>query len=215
MVFIVDIQNVSEDLSTAVLRDVSQYGGSSPDRNELALYLYLYKRDASDVDTPITVDNSDPLNVVAWSFDLPAADGVFVAVIFGFYIWSAGTYANGDCVYYSGSYYKANTSTTSTPGADSTWDLISDIKAEVTGNTTVEQTQAYAWSDAHSSSGALADQLADLAPSVRDGRCRDFNKASKVLWLGALLESAYANFRRADYQDAQSSIDYIQQNVAA
>jgi len=214
MTFITDIENTSEDLSTAELRDISQYGGSNPDRDQLALYVYLYKRDAQNNDTQITVTNTSPLTANAWSFALPAQDGVFVAIVFGFYIWSAGTYTLGTCRYYNGYYYKANTSTSSTPGSDSTWDLITDILGTCSGNTSVEQTQTYNWSDAHCSSGKLGDRLADFAPSVRDGRCKDVNKAMQVLFGAAMIESAFVNFRRGDYTAAQSSIDFTQANYA-
>jgi len=215
MTFLTDIENVSEDLSTAELVDVSQYGGSNPDRDELALYVYLYKRDAQENDTQITVDNNNPLTANAWSFVLPAADGVFVAIVFGIYVWSAGTYPSGTARYYNGIYYISNTSTSSTPGVDSTWDVVSDILGELSGNTTVEETQTYNWSAAHSESGQLGDAIADFAPSVLDGRCKDYGKAAKVLYGAALIESAFVNFRRADYVQAQTSIDFVQANYAA
>lgn len=215
MVFITAIENVSSDLATAELSDLSQYGGSNPDRNELALYAYLYKRDAQNNDTQITLNNDNPTTVAAWSFTLPAADGVFVAIIFGFYIWSAGTYPSGTCRYHSGAYYKSNTSTSSTPGTDGTWDVISDILAECTGNATVEQTQTYNWSAARSSSGPIGDALADLGPKIIRGKCRDWNDAAQVLQGAGMINSAYMNFLRGDYQDAQSVIDFVQANMAA
>ncbi len=215
MTFLTAIENWASDLSTAQLRDLSQYGGSNPLRSALALYVYLYKRDAQNNDTPITIDNTNPLTANSWTFALPAPDGVFVAIVYGFYIWTAGTYPAGTARYHNGVYYKANTSTFSTPGADSTWDVLTDIQAEVTGNTSVEQTQTYNWSAAHSMTGPLGDILADFGPTVRNGKCRDLDRLTNVLYGAAMIESAFTNFRAGDYQDAQSVIDYVQANLAA
>lgn len=215
MTFLTAIENVSADLTTAELRDLSQYGGSNPNRSQLALYVYLYKRDAQNNDTAISISNTIPLTANSWSFALPLPDGVFVAIVFGFYIWSAGTYPSGTARYYNGSYYLANTSTSSVPGADGTWTLITDVRGQVTGNITVEQTQTYNWSAAHSQSGKLGDALADFGPSVINGKCRDLVKVLNVLTPAGLIESAFTNFRAGDYQTAQSTIDYIQNNYAA
>ena len=60
-----DIEDASSDLTTAVLVDLTVFGGVNPARNTLAAYLYLYKRDSSQTDTPVTVDNSSPLTTVS------------------------------------------------------------------------------------------------------------------------------------------------------
>lgn len=207
--FVTDIENVSADLSIAYLVDLTTYGGGNPARNALALYLYLYKRDAQSNDTQISVDNSNPLTVTQWSFTLPSPDGIFVAVIFGFDIWQAGTYSNLDCVYYNGAYYRANTATSQTPGSGGNWTLITDILATCSGNATVEQSQTYNFSAARAEAGQLGDAMADLGNKIKDGKCKNWEEAAAVLTGAGLIESAWTNFRRGDYSNAQSIMDFV------
>jgi hypothetical protein len=215
--FITTITNVSADLTTAQLVDLTTYGGSSPDRDELALYAYLYKRTADLTDTQISLDNTSPLTVNAWSFALAANDGWYVAVIFGFPIWSAGTFNLNECVYHDGVYYVANTTTTEEPGTGGDWDVISDILAEVLNldDSGVYITTTNNFSTDRSGAGPVGDALADLGPDIKAGKCKDWAQAADVITGGALIQSAWANFRRADYQEAQEIIDYVQQNYAA
>src|SRR6478609_3868502 len=119
--YVTGISEQSADLSTAVLFDYTNWGNSgNPLRSTLALFIQLFKRDINDIDTPITVDNSLPLTVTQWSFNLTSTDGNYPAVIFGYPIWAAGTYATGNCVYYSvdGNYYQALSTTSATPGSN-------------------------------------------------------------------------------------------------
>ncbi len=216
MVFLADIQNVESNLATAQLVDLTTYGGSNPDRDTLALYLYFYKRAADNTDTPLTIDNSSPDTVTAWDFALPSQDGNFVYIIFGFEIWSAGTYDLNDCVYHSGVYYKANTSTSGTPGASGDWDVITDILAEVlnlgSGNVTI--TQGYAFSTAVAEAGPIGDAMATVGPRIVNGTCRNLNEVAGTLYGAALIESAWMNFRRQDYTEAQEIMDFVDQQFA-
>ena len=88
--YITQIQRESADGTTAVLKDLTTY--TSPARNTLALFLKLVKRSAALVDTAITIDNSIPLTVPEWTFNL-AGGGWYRATLFGFPIYAAGTYA--------------------------------------------------------------------------------------------------------------------------
>lgn len=209
--FVTSIQNESADLVTAELADLTTY--SSPARSALALYAYLYKRDAALSDTAITIDNTDPVNVTLWSFALAANDGWYVGIVFGFPIWAAGSFDADECVYHGGNYYKANTTTTQTPGG-AQWDLISDILAEVLNlaNSGVYITQTNNFSSARSESGTLGDNLAALGQRIISGSCKNWEDASSVLYPAALIESAWVNFRRGDNVPAQEIIDYVQQN---
>ena len=211
LTFVMDIENFSADLSTAVLTDLTVYGGSNPARSALALYIYFYKRSADLTDTQITIDNTSPTTANQWSFTLPQNDGVFVGSAYGFTIWSAGTYALNACVYYAtdGKYYIANTSTSQTPGG-SEWTLITDILATVTGNSSVQQGQFYCWSSARSSSGALGDAMADLGNRIKEGKCKNWEGSGTVLNGAAAIESAFVNFRRTNYVSAQQIIDWVQ-----
>lgn len=213
--FVTAVDHESADLTTGRLTDLTTY--TSPARNALALYAYLYKRDVSSVDTAVTVSNADPLNVTYWEFSLADADGWYVAIIFGFPIWSAGTYALNKCVYHSGVYYKANTSTTETPGAGSEWDVITDIQAEVLNlaDSGVYITQTNNFSTARSEAGTLGDNLAALGQKIINGKCKNWEDAGSTLFPAALIESAWVNFRRGDNVNAQDIIDYVQERFAA
>ncbi len=218
MVFLADIENVEADLSGAQLVDLTTYCGANPDRDTLALYLYLYKRAVGDIDTQITVDNTAPDTVTAWDFALPTEDGNFVYIIFGFVIWTAGSYTLNNCVYHSGAYYKALTTTSATPGTDPTkWALITDILGEVLNlaNSNVTITQGYAFSTAVAEAGPIGDAMAALGPRIIAGQCKNLNDASATIYGAALIESAWMNFRRQDYTAAQEIMDYVDQQFAA
>lgn len=212
--FVTQIQNESADLVTADIVDLTTY--TTPARTDLALYMYLYKRAADLTDTSITVSNTDPENVESWEFSLSANDGWYVAILFGFPIWSAGSYAQYKCVYHSGNYYKASTSTTGTPGVSVDWVLITDILAEVLNlaNSGVYITQTNNFTTARSESGDLGDNLAALGQNIQSGKCKNWEDAASAIYPAALIESAWVNFRRGDNTEAQNIIDYVQQNWA-
>jgi hypothetical protein len=213
MTFVTAIDSEAADLSTAEIVDLSTY--TSPARDELALYLYLYKRDSSLSDTAVSVSNTDPLNVTAWSFTV-IGDGWYRAILFGFPIWAPGTYAANKCVYYSGNYYKANTSTAQTPGG-ANWDLITDILSEVLNlyNSGVEITQTNNFTTMNAEASPLGDQLQDLGPKIRTGKCKNINDAVTVLLGESLIDSAWFNFERGDNVEAQQIIDYVNSQWAA
>lgn len=210
------ISNVSADLLTADLVDNTVYGTPNADRDDLAAYLYLYKRNAQQEDTAVIIDNTSPLTATRWSFSL-AGDGWYRAILFLFPVWTAGAYVADNCVYHSGSYYKANTSTTETPGAGSEWDLITDILNEVLdlsgSNVTVGQTNNFTTPNAEA--GILGNNLQDLGPSIKSGKCKDVNAATTVLFGEALYDSAWNNFARGDNVEAQEIIDFINNQWAA
>lgn len=212
LTILTDIESVSADLTTANLVDLTTYGGSNAARNTLALYLYLYKRDATLSDTAITVSNSSPLSVTSWSFAL-AGDGLYRAIVFAFPIWTAGTYTMNSCVYYNGSYYMANTGTSQTPGG-ANWTLITDILGTVLSlsgsGVTIGQTNNF--TTAILESGAQGDALQDLGPSIKAGKCKDWNKAADILYWEGLIDSAWMNFERGDYAEAQEIVDFITSN---
>lgn len=218
MVFIADIQNVAADLSTAQLVDLTTYGSANPNRNTLALYAYLYKRDAANADTQITLVNTAPTTVTAWDFALPTQDGNFVYIIFGFTIWTAGQYTLNNCVYYSGSYYKALTTTSVTPGSDPTkWQLLTDILGQVLNlsSSNVVVTQGYAFSTAVAEAGPIGDEMAAFGAKFIGGKCKNLNDAAASVYGAALIESAWMNFRRQDYVPAQNIMDFVDQQFAS
>lgn len=216
LAILTSIENVSEDVLTADLVDLTVYGGVNADRNEVALFLYLYKRDAENNDTAVTVSNADPENVTEWNFNL-AGDGTYRAILFVFPIWAAGSYVQNNCVYHGGAYYKANTSTTGTPGSSADWTLITDILSEVlnlaSSNVTIGQTNNF--TAAYAEANIVGDELQDLGPKIKAGKCKNINDAAQTLFLESLIDSAWMNFERGDTQEAQSIMDYVNSQYAA
>lgn len=218
VVFLTDIEQVDASISTAQLTDITNYNTQGVLRSTLALYAFLYKRDANSSDTQIALDNSNPLSVTFWQFNLPSQDGIFVAQIFGIPIWSAGTYTQNQCVYYSGNVYYVNaSSTTQTPGG-ADWTIIptANIPSVIPGlsSNNVSQTQTYNFSAAHSATGVMANSLADLGLQIKDGRCKNWNQAAGVLTGAALIDSAWTNFRAGNYITCQQIMDYLQATTA-
>lgn len=205
--FITSIRNVSADVTTAEIQDLSVY--TSPLRSALALYAYIYKRDAALDDTVVAVDNSDPLNVSSWAFYLNG-DGLYVAIVFGFEVWSAGSYAQNECVYHDGAYYRATTSTNQEP-PHADWDEITDIQSEVLnlGSANVYITQTNNFTTAIIESGKVGDVLQALGQKIIQGKIKNSDDCASALYGAGLTESAWVNFRRGDYQDAQEIVDYI------
>jgi hypothetical protein len=216
LAILTDIENVSADVTTADLVDLTTYGGANADRNDLALYLYLYKRSADLTDTQITITNNDPLNVVQWNFSLNG-DGWYRAIVFAFPIWVAGSYVLNNCVYYNGGYWMANTSTTGTPGVSANWTAITDILADVlnlsNSNVTIGQTNNFTTASAEVN--IIGNDLQDLGPKIRMGKCKDINDAARVLLGEGLIDSAWMNFERGDVVEAQQIVDYVNSQWAA
>jgi len=208
---ITDIENISADVATGQLVDLTTWG--TPARDTVALYTYLYKRSALEVDVAVTIDNTDPLNVTAWTFTL-AGDGWYRAIVFAFPIWTAGTYAANKAVYHSGAYYIANTSTSGTPGSSGDWDLVTDVLAQVLNlsNSGVTIGQTNNFTTAIVEAGTLGNNLQDLGPSIKAGKCRDINDAVTVLQGEGLVDSAWMNFERGDNVQAQEIVDYLTAN---
>jgi len=216
VVFNTDIENVSSDLTTAQLVDITHY--TSPARSTLYLYAYLFKRASDNTDTQLTLDNSAPNTVTAWTFSLPQQDGTIVAIIFGFTGWTPGTYTLGNSVYYNGSYYRVNVASTSgTPGISPDWTLITNILSEVLNlaNSNVNITQTYNFSAVRAATGPLGDALASFGLSVKSGKCKDWQQASSVIIGGTLISAAWTLFRSANYSAEQDIMDYLDAQTAS
>lgn len=216
VVFSTTISNVSSDLSTAQLLDTTIY--TTPARNSLYLYAYLFKRSSDNTDTQLTLDNSAPNTVTQWTFSLPQQDGTFVSIIFGFTAWSAGIYTLGNSVYYNGSYYRVGVASTSgVPGVSPDWILITNILAEVLNlaNSNVSITQTYNFSAARAATGPLGDSLANFGLSVKFGKCKDWQQASSAMIGGTLISSAWTLFRSGNYSAEQDIMDYLDAQTAS
>ena len=117
-------------------------------------------------------------------------------------------------MYYNGSYYRANTGTSGTPGVSVDWTLITDILGTVLdlsgSGVTIGQTNNFTTAILEAST--QGDALQDLGPSVKAGKCKDWNKAADILYWEGLIDSAWMNFERGDYVEAQEIVDFITAN---
>lgn len=216
--YVTDISEQSADLSTAVLFDLTNWGNSgNPARNTKALFLQLFKRDINNVDTAITIDNSSPLSVTQWNFQLAATDGNYPAVIFGYEIWSAGSYEAGNCVYYSvdGKYYQALSDTSAVPGSDELiWKTLTDpTSIENEENTLVDVGYTMNFNTGHIEI-PISDELETLADKIESGKCRDVDQLLKSLKGVALLNGAWVNHWRIKDTQAQAIVDFVTSKYA-
>ena len=209
--YITQIQRESADGTTAVLKDLTTY--TSPARNTLALFLKFVKRSALLVDTSITIDNSIPLTVTEWTFNL-AGGGWYRAAIFGFPIYSAGTYAANACVYYStnGRYYKSKSGgVVSVPTTTADWDELTDpTSIENTASTNVEINYTDNWTT-YDADVPVGDQLALLSDQIVNGVPKDWEDTTVALIGLALINGSWVKHYRTLNQDGQKIVDFINQ----
>ncbi len=208
--FITQIERESADGSTAVLKDYTTY--TDPARNTLALFLRLVKRSAELVDTAIEIDNSIPLTVDEWTFDL-AGGGWYYATIFGFPVWAAGTYNIDECVYYStnGRYYQANANgVVSVPTEVADWTELTDPTSieDIDTNVAINYTHNFTTYDAEIPVG---DQLESLADQIIDGVPKDWEDTTLALLGLALLNGAWVKHYRVKNQQGQRIVDFVNQ----
>lgn len=216
VVFSSDIESVDATLSTAQLTDITNYNSQGVLRNTLAVVIFLFKRDANSVDTPITIDNTSPLTATYWTFTLPAQDGVFISLMYGFPVWAPATFTQNQTVYYAGNYYYVNVASTSQTPGGSNWTLIptANIPTVIAGlspqPSNLSQTQTYNFSAAHVATGIMANSLSDIGLKIVEGKCRNWQDAAQVLVGASLIDSAWTNFRGSNYTTCQAIIDYLQ-----
>lgn len=103
------------------------YGSPNAAFSDYAHYVILRKKNVNSVpDAVLSLDTYNPLSSTVFTYER-TLDGWYEATKLNILKWTAGSYVLGDVRYYSGTIYKANTATSSTPGADSTWDAVTDL----------------------------------------------------------------------------------------
>lgn len=119
-----------------VLTNPGGYGAPNAAFNSYAHYVILRKKNVNSVaDVVLTLDSYNPLSSVTFTYPR-TLDGWYEASKLNIPIWSAGSYVSGTVKYYSGTVYKSNTTTSSTPGADGTWVAVTDLTT-IEGNSTI------------------------------------------------------------------------------
>ena len=96
----------NSDATEGTITDTTVYGGAEFDRNEVAVYLQLWKMDEDEEETVQTIDNDEPDTNTTWVFD-SETDGWYRALITIIPNWVSGNYAAGNVVYYNGDLYES------------------------------------------------------------------------------------------------------------
>lgn len=154
------------------------YGAPNPAFNTLAHYVVLQKKNVNFVDDEVLdLDPYNPLVNTTFTYQR-TLDGWYEASKLTIPIWSAGTYANGTVKYYNGTVYKANQSTSSVPGADATWDAVTDLTT-IIGNSSI-YTTVLGRSTAYNADVYWSKQIARLSQKGQCGICSDDKHKSRL-----------------------------------
>lgn len=112
------------------------YGAPNDLFSDFAHYVILRKKNVNLVaDVVMTLDSFNPLSSTVFTATR-TIDGWYEAKKLNIRKWTAGTYNLNDVRYYNGSVYKANTTTTGTPGVTG-WDLVTDLTTIESNGTVV------------------------------------------------------------------------------
>ena len=96
----------NSDATEATIPDNTVYGSPNADREDVAVFLLLWKMDEDENETEVEIDNDSPDTVTEWTFD-SSTDGWYKAQIIVIPNWDILTaYTVGQVVYYTnGSIY--------------------------------------------------------------------------------------------------------------
>lgn len=115
------------------------YGAPNAEFTDYAHFAIIRKKNVNSVaDVVLALDSYD--EVTATEFKATrSVDGWFEAVKLNILVWTADTYPADTVRYHNGVVYKANTSTSQTPGVGDEWDVVSDLTT-IEDNSTVTAT---------------------------------------------------------------------------
>jgi len=178
------------------------YGAPNPAFNTLAHYVVLKKKGVGDTqDATLVLDTYNPLVSTSFTYQR-TIDGWYEATKLTIPIWSAGSYANGIVKYYNGTVYKANQTTSSTPGADATWDAVTDLTT-IFGNTSIYTTilgRSTAFNaDTYWSKQIAANSIKGLCATSIDDKQRKRLQDIKDLIQGELVADQYGDNENAEW----------------
>lgn len=157
-----------QEVTAGTINDNSAWGsGANPAKTDRASYLLLSQNDKDGVRTYLSVVNTDPLNVLSWTFT-SAQDGWHQATLLVFKKWDNATAftADNNAVYYASTskFYKCiqgntNVAPDSGSGPDN-WEEITDFTLIQQGFTNVDVTD-YDFKIKSRIDLAIADKLYD------------------------------------------------------
>ncbi len=169
------------DASEATFTDDTAYGGANPDRNEVAVYIEIWKVDSAGVTTVVELPNLDPDTADEWTFN-SEIDGHYKVLMYIIENYSGGTaYVTDDVVYYSGLLYKAIQATTGNLPTNITyWELVEELSDTIEDGNNVLTTYKDYLVIEHGKKCA-GDAAVDWSRDSDCGACGKLDLASKAL----------------------------------
>jgi hypothetical protein len=119
-----DARIVSVTFESAVIENLTNYGGDNPSRTDVATFLFLTRNKSNQPPVSIETDNSDPLNVMEWEF-LHSEDGVFEALMINVLVYDALEEVEINTLrYFDGEVYKALSTVTGNITNPALWEVV-------------------------------------------------------------------------------------------
>ena len=217
-----DCKNIVIDDSTGDFSSPDNeggYGTSNPERNTLALYHILTKKNPEATDSDLTYTNEDSAADTVASWTIPVStDGWYRAQSIAIPIWDAGTaYAQDQLVWFSDALYRSNTVTSNgeSPASqpakwvafDSTITNLRDVYDNpIAYGPTITIFTTYLDFLQH----CLGDEIyADAWKDVSDDR-PSFYSTDAATAITALLEGSKIAAARENFQEADRKILIVQ-----
>lgn len=210
MALIFDICKVgnSADCGKIFIEDKTVYGVDPDDRASYALFLagFFYNENADD--SRITIDNTDPLNVVTWEV-LSNSDGYHYFDLLPIVVWKSATaFSVGDICYENTFYWKALTNDsnkipTNTEGVS--WEKVADPYLEVDnlnelGNPVIAQVLRYDMVSLCRANICYGEVTSKAAENGCSDCTSSFNK--EYAKIDVLIQSAYVKIGQTQYTAA-------------
>ncbi len=213
MALVFDICKVgnSADCNKIFVEDKTVYTTPPDDRASYALYLAGFFYNENAVGSRLTIDNTDPENVITWEVD-STSDGYHYFDLLPIIIWTSSlSFSLGDICYENTFYWKALTSNsnqipTNTEGIQ--WEKVEDPYLEIDnlnalGNPVIAQVLRYdtvSLCRANTCYGEVASKAAvEGCSNCADGVNKDFMR------IDVLLQSAYVQLGQTKYTTAHKT----------
>lgn len=213
--FLLDFESISADAEDSVVRDHTVYGGDNFERNEVALYLFFYKRDAKNEFTLIPTVNDAPTTDETW--DVPMrGPGSYRAVVYVIPIYDvSATYSDDALIHFSGSVYRnisgsdqTNNSPTDDPAA---WEEVTEENLRENDYEAVSHEFHYVeLFDTTEVEVCIANMQEELGNEIVDGVCKTLDRALPTLLVTTALDAAWVKYYRRKGAEAQEIVDYLE-----
>jgi len=180
------------------------YGAPNPAFNTYAHYVVLKKKNVNSADTVLVLDSYNPLTATTFTYER-TIDGWYEASKLNIPIWSSGSYVSGNVVEYAGTVYQANTTTSSTPGADGTWAAVIDFTT-IIGNSSIITT-ILGRSTAYNAATYWSNQMAGYTQKGLLGIPEDDSQKERLDNIYTLIQCIQSADQLGDNLDAESNAE--------